>query len=73
METEDTGAEDILPSREFNFLKYMENVVDAETILYTGKVTAVRGLEIESEGPRSVIGEMCSIHLRNGTSLPAEV
>lgn len=41
---------------EFNFTKYLEKVADAETILYTGRVTAVRGLEIESEGPRSVIG-----------------
>ena len=58
---------------EFNFSKYLEKVVDAETILYTGRVTAVRGLEIESEGPRSVIGEMCTIKLRNGTMLQAEV
>lgn len=58
---------------EFNFTKYLEKVVDAETILYTGRVTAVRGLEIESEGPRSVIGEMCTIKLRNGTLLQAEV
>ncbi|MCR5188093.1 MAG: FliI/YscN family ATPase [Treponema sp.] len=58
---------------EFNFTKYLEKVVDAETILYTGRVTAVRGLEVESEGPRSVIGEMCTIKLRDGTMLQAEV
>ena len=58
---------------EFNFSKYLEKVIDAETILYTGRVTAVRGLEVESEGPRSVIGEMCTIKLRNGTLLQAEV
>lgn len=58
---------------EFNFTKYLEKVVDAETILYTGRVTAVRGLEVESEGPRSVIGEMCTIKLRNGKLLQAEV
>ena len=58
---------------EFNFTKYLEKVVDAETILYTGRVKAVKGLEIESEGPRSVIGEMCTIRLRNGSSLLAEV
>ncbi|MBR1640303.1 MAG: FliI/YscN family ATPase [Treponema sp.] len=63
----------ISAKREFNFLKYLEKVVDAETILYTGKVLAVKGLEVESEGPRSVIGEMCSIKLRDGTSLLAEV
>ena len=66
-------TEEISAKREFNFVKYLEKVVDAETILYTGKVVAVRGLEIESEGPRSVIGEMCSIKLRDGTALQAEV
>ncbi|MCR4742029.1 MAG: hypothetical protein K5866_04055, partial [Treponema sp.] len=65
--------EGIHSSREFNFLKYLENVVEAETILYTGKVVAVKGLEVESEGPRAVIGEMCSIKLRDGTALLAEV
>ena len=58
---------------EFNFTKYLEKVVDAETILYTGRVTAVKGLEVESEGPRSVIGEMCTIKLRDGKLLQAEV
>ena len=58
---------------EFNFVKYLDKVVNAETILYTGKVVAVKGLEIESEGPRSVIGEICTIVLGNGSKLQAEV
>lgn len=58
---------------EFNFTKYLEKVVDAETILYTGRVTGVQGLEVYSEGPRAVIGEMCTIKLRDGTLLQAEV
>ena len=58
---------------EFNFTKYLEKVADAETILYTGRVTAVRGLEVESEGPRSVIGEICTIKLEDGNLLNAEV
>jgi len=59
--------------REFNFEKYLETVIDTETIKYTGKVKAVKGLEIESLGPRCVIGEMCSIVLRDGTHIKAEV
>lgn len=59
--------------KDFNFTKYLETVVDTETIKYTGKVVAVKGLQIESQGPRSVIGEMCTIILRDGTSLMAEV
>ena len=58
---------------EFNFSKYLEKVVDAETILYIGQVTAVKGLEIESEGPRAVMGEMCTIKLNDGSKLMAEV
>ena len=58
---------------EFNFSKYLEKVIDADTILYIGHVVAVKGLEIESEGPRSVIGEMCKIKLPDGSSLLAEV
>jgi len=58
---------------EFNFSKYLDTVSEAETILYVGQVIAVRGLEIESEGPRSVIGEMCTIKLPDGSSLLAEV
>lgn len=57
----------------FNFIKYLENVVDAETILYTGKVIAVKGLEIESEGPRCIIGEICTIILRDKSKILAEV
>lgn len=58
---------------EFNLTKYLEKVVDSETILYIGHVTAVKGLEIESEGPRSVIGEICNVKLRDGSNLLAEV
>ena len=36
---------------EFNFTKYLENVVDAETILYTGKVKAVKGIVDIKEFP----------------------
>lgn len=58
---------------EFNFNKYLEKVCDAETILYIGKVIGVKGLEIISEGPRSSIGEMCTIKLNDGSSILAEV
>lgn len=58
---------------DFDFTKYLEKVIDAETILYTGRVVSVRGLEIESEGPSSVIGEMCTIRLGGGQNLLAEV
>jgi len=58
----------------FNFSKYINQVSRTETILYVGHVTCVNGLEIESEGPCSSIGEICTIHIpRNNTTLMAEV
>ncbi len=48
---------------EFNLNKYLDKVRNTETILYIGKVKSVNGLEILSEGPRSVIGEICTIRI----------
>ncbi|MBP3710073.1 MAG: FliI/YscN family ATPase [Treponema sp.] len=59
---------------EFDFSKYLKLAEDVEPILYIGHVTAVNGLEIESAGPRSVIGEMCAIRLPDSQKkLMAEV
>lgn len=56
------------------FDKYISTVANTETILYTGTVKAVKGMLIESTGPRSVIGEMCTIKLMRGNeSVVAEV
>ena len=43
------------------FNKYLNAVEETETILYTGYVTAVKGLLIECNGPRSMVGELCEI------------
>lgn len=45
------------------FNKYLNAVKHTETILYTGAVTAVKGLVIESKGPRSMVGEICHIKI----------
>ena len=55
------------------FSKYLQTVVDTETILYTGSVTAVKGLMIESLGPRSEIGEICTIKNAQNQDITAEV
>src|SRR5574344_1520733 len=56
------------------FDKYIESVQNAETIKYTGSVTGGKGLMIESRGPRSVIGEICTIKIpSNNSSILAEV
>lgn len=55
------------------FNKYLRAVVDTETILYTGSVTAVKGLMIESTGPYSQIGELCFIKTAGEKDILAEV
>lgn len=56
------------------FDKYLNSVKQAETIKYTGSVCAVKGMLIESQGPRSVIGEMCTIKIPStNTTVQAEV
>ncbi len=56
------------------FDKYVKTVERTDTIKYTGKVVAVKGLMIESKGPHSVMGEICRIELSGGRqSVLAEV
>lgn len=45
------------------FDKYFQSVERTETIRFTGHVTAVNGMLIESRGPQSVIGEICCIKI----------
>jgi len=53
--------------------KYTKIVEDIEPIKFTGRVTKVSGLTIESCGPKAVIGEVCKIFLSNGKVIQAEV
>ena len=56
------------------FDKYIQAVEETDTIKYTGAVSAVKGLMIESNGPRCVIGEICRIEvLSENSSVLAEV
>ena len=56
------------------FEKYIQTVERTETIKYTGTVKAVRGQLIESTGPRSVIGELCTIEVSStNKKIDAEV
>lgn len=45
------------------FSKYLDRVEETDTILFTGEVTRVNGKLIESRGPQSVVGEVCSIDI----------
>ena len=50
------------------FEKYKTILEDTDPIKFTGRVTKVQGLLIESVGPRVVLGELCYIIINN--SLP---
>lgn len=55
------------------FSKYIDRVSKTETIHYTGSVTAVKGLMIESLGPSSIIGELVKIKTVGSSEILAEV
>ncbi len=55
------------------FDKYIKSVKNTDPIHYTGTVTKVAGLMVESHGPQSVIGEICTIKLSDNTQILAEV
>ncbi len=56
------------------FSKYLDSVERVETIHYTGTITRVRGMLIESTGPQAIIGELCTIKIPSlKTSILAEV
>ncbi len=48
------------------FNKYVSVVEETDPIKYTGVVSRVRGMLIESTGPQAVIGEVCQILLSRG-------
>ncbi len=48
------------------FDKYMTAVSETDPIKYTGVVSRVRGMLVESNGPQAVIGEVCQIVLSRG-------
>ncbi len=58
---------------ELFFNKYLNAVKRTDTIHYTGSVSAVKGLMIESRGPRSMIGEICNIRIGKNKTVMAEV
>ncbi len=45
------------------FDKYLSRIEKTETIHCTGSVISVKGMLIESNGPQSIIGELCTIHI----------
>jgi flagellum-specific ATP synthase len=56
------------------FEKYFETAGRVDPIKYTGRVTRVQGLLIESRGPQAVIGEICTIEVPRGRgAIRAEV
>ena len=56
------------------FTKYLDTAGRIDPIKYTGKVSKVQGLLIESRGPQAIIGEICRIEVpRSKKVIRAEV
>ncbi|CEM60827.1 flagellar protein export ATPase FliI [Treponema phagedenis] len=54
--------------------KYEAVIQNTEPIKFTGTVTAVRGMLVESRGPQAVVGELCKIKANNSSDpIMAEV
>ncbi len=54
--------------------KYVQKLKEANLIQYSGRVSQVIGLTIESKGPAVKLGEMCFIYpLKSNEPIPAEV
>ena len=52
-----------------DFTKYHEILDKSDFIEYTGKVSKIVGLTIESDGPEANIGELCKIHAQRGRKI----
>src|SRR5690606_5675072 len=50
-----------------SFKKYEDKLLKSDLIKYTGRVSQVIGLTIESIGPAVKLGEMCKIYTLKGT------
>lgn len=60
--------------KSINIKKYIEEVKSKRFMKYTGRITKVTGLTIESNGPMATIGELCYIYPnRKTTPIMAEV
>lgn len=55
------------------FDKYFTTLEKLEPVKFTGSVTGIHGMVIESNGPQAVIGELCYITIENSERLWCEV
>ena len=61
-------------SYSLNIKKYIDEIQEKNLIKYTGKITKVAGLTIESDGPIATIGELCYIYpYRRGEVILADL
>src|SRR5450432_2680501 len=56
-----------------NLQSYIDRIQKLETMQWTGEVTQLTGLLIESKGPAAAIGDFCEIATGNGRSIRTQV
>lgn len=56
-----------------NLKPYFDRLMRIETLRWTGVVTELVGLLIESKGPEAAVGDFCEIETRNGRAIRTQV
>ncbi len=62
-----------MPLDTISFQPYLEEITRVSPLRWTGEVTDVAGLLIESRGPGVAIGDFCEIRTSNGRSIRTQV
>lgn len=57
----------------WNISPYLESLARCEPVLWTGEVTQLVGLLVESRGPAAAIGDFCVIRTSNGRRIRTQV
>jgi flagellum-specific ATP synthase len=52
---------------------YLKRLEEQEVLSWTGKVTRMTGLRVESKGPAAAVGDFCEIRTASGRSLISQV
>lgn len=63
----------MLLNKDLDFSCYKKTIEEANLIEYSGRVSQIVGLTIESNGPALDIGQLCNIYTKNDNKVLAEV
>ncbi len=67
------GFADLVRGRAMNLKPYYDKLARIETCRWTGSVTELVGLLVESKGPAAAVGDFCEIGTRAGRTIRTQV